>query len=70
MKKHLTLIALFLMIGSCPLCIGQDKTETSTSNTDSESEAVLTPRGLITITRGVGQDSNGAMNTVLIEQYK
>lgn len=59
MKKHVNLFTLFLMFVSYILCEGQKKTELLTGSVKSETEAVITSLGPITITRDIKQDRNG-----------
>ena len=56
--KHLPVYAL-LMLVFCTPCKGQDKTDLLKVDINSETEAVITSHGPITITREIEQDRSG-----------
>ena len=67
MKKHLKLLALFLMFVTCLMCKGQNKTELPKDSIQSETKEVITPlgphsephSGPNSITRTIIQDRKG-----------
>ena len=59
MKKHVKLIALFLMLVFCSSCKQQKKVDLPKDNIKVESKDVKTSHGPSDITRTIKQDSNG-----------